>query len=474
VSSESSNILQFTTYDWALVVAYLLFLLYLGLRDSRRGRSSAEEFILGGRMLSLPGFVAALVTTWYGGILGVGEFSYMYGLANWVVFGAPYYVFALLFAFVFAKRVRSAGMYSIPDMLYHTYDRKTGFLGSVLVYFNSSPAPYVLMLAVLVQVVTAWPLWVCLVSGSAVSVLYIFLGGFRAVVRTELLQFVLMFGGFFLLLAFLVPVYGVADFLPDRLPTEHLSLTGGHSAQYILVWFFIALWTLVAPQFHQFTLSARTPTVARRGILVSVCCWFVLDGITTLSGLYARALLPDLAQASMAYPLLAEEILPPVAKALFFIGMLATVLSTTDGLTFIASLTLGRDVIAKWTGRSDDRAINRYTQYGVLCTAALSICVALLFPSVIELWYIIGTLFIPALLFPLSTAYYPRFAVSPTWTFRVMLSGFLVSFLAFLAGVLNSIDGQAQYPLGVEPMYAGLGMAFLLHFSAMLVERSRE
>ncbi len=414
-------------------------------------------------MLSLPGFVAALVSTWYGGILGVGEFSFQYGIANWFVFGFPYYIFAIIFAVFFARRVRDTGTYSIPDQLYQIYDRKTGLLGSVLVFFNSSPAPYLLMLAVLVQVVTGWSFFLCLAIGALTSLFYVYAGGFRAVVRTDLLQFVLMFGGFFLLLLFLIPTYGIFPFLSDTLPPLHLTLTGGNSWQYILVWFFIALWTLVSPQFHQFTLSAKSPRTARNGIMLSVLFWFVFDTATTLAGLYARALLPDIAAPSMAYPLLAEAVLPSAAKGIFYIGMLATVMSTTDGLTFIAALTVGRDILARWGGRSDDRSITRYTQYGVLFTSAVSIVAVLLFPSVIDLWYVIGTLFIPALLIPLITTYYPRLRISNALTFSAMLFGFLTSAVAFGIGQSRMAAGVPQYPCEIEPMYAGLTVSLLLY-----------
>jgi SSS family solute:Na+ symporter len=458
------TLLHFSTADWILVAGYMLFLFYLGFRGATRGRGSSEEFILGGRLLTLPGFVAALVSTWYGGILGVGEFTYLYGIANWFVFGLPYYLFAIVFALLFAHRVRDTGRFSIPDQLYAVYDRKTGLLGSVLVFFNSSPAPYVLMLAVLLQVVTGWTLLPALLAGTVISVIYVFTGGFRAVVRTDLLQFTLMFAGFFVLLLFLVPTHGILPFLSEQLPAEHLTLTGGNSWQYILVWFFIALWTLVAPQFHQFTLSARTPGTARRGIYLSVACWFVFDTITTLSGLYARALLPDLAQPSMAFPLLAEEVLPSVAKGIFYIGMLATVMSTTDGLTFIAGMTAGRDILSTLTGRSDDHSVTRYTQYGILFTALFSVTAVLLFPSVISLWYVIGTLFIPPLLLPLGTSYFPRFSIPATSTFAAMAAGFLFSAASFVTGQLQTVDGLPQYPLNIEPMYAGLASSFSIYF----------
>jgi SSS family solute:Na+ symporter len=320
------------------------------------------------------------------------------------------------------------------------------------------------MLAVLLQVVTGWTLLPALLAGTVISVIYVFTGGFRAVVRTDLLQFTLMFAGFFVLLLFLVPTHGILPFLSEQLPAEHLTLTGGNSWQYILVWFFIALWTLVAPQFHQFTLSARTPGTARRGIYLSVACWFVFDTITTLSGLYARALLPDLAQPSMAFPLLAEEVLPSVAKGIFYIGMLATVMSTTDGLTFIAGMTAGRDILSTLTGRSDDHSVTRYTQYGILFTALFSVTAVLLFPSVISLWYVIGTLFIPPPLLPLGTSYFPRFSIPATSTFAAMAAGFLFSAASFVTGQLQTVDGLPQYPLNIEPMYAGLASSFSIYF----------
>ncbi len=461
--APDSTLLHLSTADWLLVAVYLGLLFYLGMKGRRMNSSSSSDFILGGRMLSLPGFVAALVTTWYGGILGVGEFSYTYGLANWVVFGAPYYVFAVLFAFVFARRVRESGMSTIPDVLYQRYDKKTGLLGSVLVFFNSSPAPYTLMLAVLIQVVTGWTLAVCLIAGLAVSVLYVYIGGFRAVVRIDKLQFTLMFLGFFMLLAYLIPEHGFGGFLAEKLPEGHLTLTGGHDVQYIIVWFFIALWTLVSPQFHQFTLSVRNPSTARRGILISVACWFLLDGITTLSGLYARALLPGLDNPSMAYPLLADAVLPSVAKGLFFLGMFATVMSTNDGLMFISALTAGRDIISTLTGRRDDASQRRYVRIGLIITALLSGAGALMFPSVIHLWYVIGTLFIPALLLPLSAAYYPRIRIGAHGTFVAMASGFAVSFASFLYGQSTPGAAGPGYPFGIEPMYAGLAVSVAMY-----------
>lgn len=109
--------------DGILVLGYFAGVLYIGYRAAARRIGDSDDFFLAGRTLTLPLFVATLVSTWYGGILGVGEFSYRYGISNWVVFGLPYYVFAAIFALALAKRIRNTNLATIPDKLEASYGR---------------------------------------------------------------------------------------------------------------------------------------------------------------------------------------------------------------------------------------------------------------------------------------------------------------------------------------------------------------
>src|SRR5512134_2550957 len=122
---------RLTPVDLALVGAYALFLLYLGYRLSGVARGSTADYLVMGRRLTLPSFVATLVTTWYGGVLGVGEYSFRYGISNWLVVGVPYYVGALLFALYFPRRARRTNLYTIPDILQNAYGRPAALIGAV-------------------------------------------------------------------------------------------------------------------------------------------------------------------------------------------------------------------------------------------------------------------------------------------------------------------------------------------------------
>jgi SSS family solute:Na+ symporter len=303
--------------DSILIAAYAVAVVAVGLRAARHRRGDADDFLLAGRTLTLPVFVATLVSTWYGGILGVGEFSYRFGLANWFVLGVPYYLFALLFALFLAKRIRATNLVTIPDKLEASYDRRTALLGGVLTFILITPAPYVLMLGVLVQLMFGFDLVWSVLASTLLASGYLVVGGFRSGVWANLLQFVLMFAGFGLIVPFTYAEFGGWQFLQSHLPPLHLTLHGGNTAQYILVWFFIALWTLVDPAFHQRCYAAKDGATAQRGIMLSVVFWFLFDAMTTTAGLYARAALPDLREPLFAYPMLAEAPLPSFAKGIF-------------------------------------------------------------------------------------------------------------------------------------------------------------
>lgn len=457
--------------DFAVVGLYAAAVLVIGFLSARRGAREVE-YLLAGRSLTTPVFVMTLVSTWYGGILGVGEFSYRYGISNWVVQGVPYYFFAILFAFLLAKRIRQTEFATIPDKLEEAYDRKTALLGSGLTFLLMTPAPYVLMIGVLLQLVTGWPLAVCVIAGTAATVVYLFSGGFRADINTDVLEFVLMFAGFAVILPFCVLQFGGWEFIAGNVPAAHLAWDGGNSLQFVIVWFLIALWTLVDPAFHQRCYAAATGEVARKGILISVAFWLVFDAMTATAGLYARAAIPRMEQPVLAFPLLAELTLPPVAKGMFYVGLLATIMSTLNTLAFVSATTLGRDILARARGRLGQPPVMAYIRWGLVAMAVLSVALALLIPSVIRLWYTLGTVIVPGLLVPLVSSYFDRWKTGASFAFATMLGGWLVSLGWMIAGWTDAAGSSGGYPLGVEPMIPGLCVALGI-WGAGLVARKR-
>lgn len=418
--------------------------------------------MLSGRKVTLPAFVATLVSTWYGGILGVGEWSYQFGISQWLILGAPFYIFSALFAIFLAGKIRLNKALTIPEAIANKYSDKAGRLSALPIFILVSPAPYILMLGLLFQFISGgdgpFLLYASLVA--LFSVLYITVGGFGAVIRTDILQVVLMFSGFIILIIYAAMEFGGLGTLWNTVPEAHRDITGGNTVQYILVWFFIALWTFVDPSFHQRAAAAESPATARKGVFVSVGFWMAFDFLTAFAGLYAFAILgPDLEQPVLAYPILADQILPIGIKGIFFVSLLATIMSTLDSYLFISGQTLGRDYLTKYFPSVKPNVLTRAS---ILISALLGILLIIIYPSVIDLWYVIGSVFIPGLLVPVLGVYLKHFTLKSNYVYYSIIGCTVVSFIWLTLGTIYpTVEGGYAF-LGMEPFYPGLFLAILI------------
>ena len=92
--------------DWWVfgIVLVLTFAVAIyGHYRQKKPQNTALDYLLMGRQLTLPLFVATLVATWYGGIFGVNEITFNYGIYNFVTQGFFWYVAYIIFAFLLLK-----------------------------------------------------------------------------------------------------------------------------------------------------------------------------------------------------------------------------------------------------------------------------------------------------------------------------------------------------------------------------------
>ncbi|MFO8029888.1 MAG: sodium:solute symporter family protein [Cyclonatronaceae bacterium] len=446
--------------DGTIIASYFLLLIFLSFYK-RKKHESEDSFLLSGRTLSLPAFVATLVSTWYGGILGVGEYSYQFGVSQWVLFGVPYYIFALLFAVFLAGRIRQNRALTIPEALSNTYTSRSGTVSAFIIFLLVSPAPYILMLGLLFRFFTGSDAHILIFASltALFSVFYVSISGFRAVIRTDVLQVILMYTGFAVLLYLAMRYAGSPWQVWDQLPDTHQDPLGGHGIQYLLVWFFIALWTFVDPAFHQRAAAARTPATARKGVFWSVGFWFLFDFFTVSAGLYGFLILGDLDNPILVYPELGAYLLPVGLSGLFFLTLLATIMSTLDSFLFLSGQTLGRDLIARYWWPEKSVAITRWC---MLLSVVLGIALIIIYPSVIALWYVIGSVLIPGLLFPVLGIYLPFFRIKAHFAVPALLMPCLISTAWLILGTLTTGDLYSYAYLGLEPFYPGLFTAILI------------
>ena len=439
----------------AVVVLYLCFLLLSVFIPSWKANSSAE-YISAGRKLTLFPFVATLVTTMYGWINGIGQLYAEYGVSAWLFLSLPYSLFAVVFAFWYAAKARNSSFQTLPDLLDFHYGKKVAGLGALLIVVFTAPAMYLLMTMQILHFI--WPVnkIVLIVIVTTISTLYILRGGLKAVVKSDVIQFVLMFGGFVLVLYQLYATYGTAPL--HSLPEDKTAFSSGPSGWYVGSWFLFAAVVLIDPNYYQRVYSAQSVATAKYGLLLSVLCWTIFDFLAATTALYAIHILPADVDTSSIYLSLGSLALSPLAAGIFFTAILATVISTANGFLFTSSISISKDLLQR-NGWFSSQTIEQLTPKVILFVAFVNaaVCVVYRNNTAVDLFFDLAPYAVSALLLPVLLSY-TRFKLSG----RAVLVQSLLSLAgAFLANVYTIQYYGAQFTYAV--VYIGLTISLLCH-----------
>jgi SSS family solute:Na+ symporter len=147
-------------------------------------------------------------------------------------------------------------------------------------------------------------------------------------------------------------------------------------------------------------------------------------------------------------------------KGIFYAAMFATIMSTLNSFLFLSATTISRDFIFKISKNQNENKLKRYTVYGLVISGILSILLAYFIPSVIEIWYTVGSLCIPGIILPVISAYYPKIKIdNKILLFEVILAvSFSVTWYFIRDNFMNVIIIK-----DIEPMLVGLFTAVLIH-----------
>ena len=423
------------TFAQILVLTYILLTVLVGYFTPKE--TSERGFIYAGRKLTLPAFVMTLVSTWYGGILEIGRFGYEYGIVSWLILGVFYYIAAALYATVIAPKISTYSFGSIPELFDNYFGKKACIIAAIMMIFIASPAPYLKMLSIMIEYLYHIGPHYGILIATIISMIYTLRGGFRSVVRTDIIQFSMMYLGFIGILVYLYMTYGGYSFLVEKLPDSKLSFPGDLSWGYICAWGFIALVTFVDPNFYQRSFSGASPTIVKKGIFTSIVFWFVFDLISILTALYSAAIITDVQYSPFLD--LVSIALPPLLQGIFMVSMFAIVMSTIDSFIFVSGLTIGRDLLSY--GKNKDKTVI-HTKIGIVISALFSVVLATFFENAIDIWYVTGSFAASSLLVPMLCCFYKKEVRYPLALIVIPIA---VTATWFLFGDSN-----------LDPMYPGL------------------
>lgn len=453
--------------DIIIILIYFFGIIFFGFLkkvfgNTNNSESKAQDYILAGRKVTLPFFVASLVATWYGNILGIGEFVYSKGLLAWFCFGIVYYCSAIAYAFLITSKIRISIAETIPEQIGKKFGDINRLISSLIILLITLPAIYVLMVGIFFQMFFKLELKFTIVLATIFTFSYIYVGGFKTNILTNSFQFFLMYSGFFVFTFFGMNSVNWNFQFVHSLPSEHLHLFGGVSWQYIFSWILISLQTFVDPSFYQRCMTARDVRTAKKGIFISVFFWVIFDLMTLFLGLLAKYHFPNI-YPIYAYPMLSDFILPPLWKGFVIVAMLATIISTLESYAFLSGIIIGKEILGRveFTKKFNELSLVRI---GIVISGFLSILLAILIPSAIDIIFKTSSIVVPALFYPLIASLTRKIYLTSKQVFAIMTVSSLFTFLVVIIKekALTIIPSGINFAFSIEPMVFGFILSSLL------------
>ena len=429
-----------------MIYLYFIIIILIGLYSSNYHKND-EDYLFASRKITLPSFIATIVTTWYGGILEIGRFSYENGVVTWIIFGLYYYIAAIIYAIFIGPKLYSNNINSIPEYFRKYYGDSIGRLISIIIIFISSPAPYIMILSTILIHIFSFDLHLSIILSILFSTFYLYFGGFKSIIRTDKIQFILMYVGFIIILIKLYTDFGGISFLINNAPQGHLELSNKLPLGYLISWLFISMITFIDPNIFHRVYSAKNRKILSKGILFSIVFWIIFDFLTISTGLYASAIIKSNDITSSPYLMLSDMVLPLYLQVFFIISLLSIVMSTIDSFTFTSAITIGNEIKNK-------KSMKFNTRIGLLITSIIAVVICISFNKVIDIWYVFGSIGASSLLIPLikiifNTDYKINY---PTMTL-------------IMPAAIASIWIYLGYPYNIDPIFPGMLSSFILNKS---------
>ena len=189
---------MFTLVDWAVLAAYLLFSLFIGLWVSR-GNKNLKEYMFGGGSMPWVAVGISLIATSVSATTFLGAPADVYGdNMTFLMFQIGALLSIVVVGFVFIPRFRTSGINSAYELFELRFSRPVRRLAAVFYCLHLLLRTGILLYApslVLAQILHV-DLKVAIVVSAAVAIFYTWFGGIKAVIWTDVMQFCVFFALF--------------------------------------------------------------------------------------------------------------------------------------------------------------------------------------------------------------------------------------------------------------------------------------
>jgi len=408
--------------DLAVLGVYLLIMFGIGLYFHYRN-NNVEDYYVGSRRMGKWHIGLSVVATDVGGgfSIGLGGLGFLMGLSgSWLLFTGL--LGAWLSAVFLIPRIKplsdKMGFFTFPEVIGHFFGSKAAFLAALISgigYLGFTSSQLLAGAKLASGVFVALDLELALIILGVVAVSYTVLGGLKAVIYTDTIQWLLLIAGLiFLAIPLAYRAVGGWVVIESELPEHFFSLTAISWSQ-ILNWMFtiLPIW-FVGMTLYQRIYASRSASEAKRSwFIAGLFEWPVMAVMGVVLGMLARVAFQldmfvslgyhsmDEIDAEMGLPLLLRTVLPVGITGLVLAAYFSAILSTADSCLMASSSNFLQDIVRSFTGFDHDhRNMMLWSKGLTLLLGAFAVWMAMSLTEVLSLMlysyaFMVSGLFVP-------------------------------------------------------------------------------
>ena len=453
-----------SVFDFVIIGFYLAAVLTVGIWAGRRIRNF-EEYAVAGRSYSSFVVFATLSASFIGGgfTMGNAEKVFTMGIVSVVALWG-FSLKEILVAKLIAPRIGAfPDAISVGDVMVRDYGRLGKVVTGIFSLFLCAGilGAQIGGMGYIFHLFLGIPVWAGILTGMGIIIIYDTIGGMRAIVATDVMQFVILAVGLPICLFMGLRAVGGVQAVIAKVPPGHFQLfTTITPIQFLSLFFtFLLGETLVPPYVRRLFISREIKRIERATLWSGIFSipFFAISGAI---GLVALTMKPDL-DPNLSLPYIIDSALPAGLRGLVVAGLISVVMSSADSFLNSASIALINDIVNPLRRIPlDDRAGLRWARVATLLTGSLAVVFALRIRSLLDILIYAYNFWAPIILVPLAAA----------------LLGFHPPKAAFIAGAASGIAGVMVWnrlldsPGGFDGLVIGV-FANLLGFAAACLFR---
>jgi SSS family transporter len=452
-------------FQISFVVA-LLIMLVIGIWGYKKTITADDYFAAGrslGPFLSTAAFAGAYTSA--ATVLGIIGLNYGFGIQYFTGLNIGIPLGLLIMVVLFLRPLRNFAGYTLSDVFSDRFDKNYGSFSGALIglAYVVLLVPQFLGGSITLTLLLGMSMKIAVIIMGLVMIIYVVLGGVRAVAATDAFQYFILFGTVVIAGIYVIFKYGgVTDIVSSayKVAPQNFAPFGAYVKNPLYMIGLTLSWVLggaAQPYIIMRAFSANTVRTAEKMARNFAGLQIINIFLLFIVAMAAISLVPKgtLDSADKVFPYLLKNTFSPVVGVLLLMGILGAILSTTDTILFTIGASITNNVAKRFYPKMTDQSMIFVSRITITVAGLIAIFIAMNPPGMIsiimgEIFGFIGCCFFV----PLFATFYSRRATKEGAWASTLGGGILY--------ILWKIYAPLTIKAYIHPTVAGIILATVL------------